>query len=483
MHAPLAVQPVPLLAFMTILRRLIRLPLASSLSSAVPTLRGDAVRIAREAATTAKAIELCAVSSNEQSELARLIETASRETTQAVADVSANAQRISALTDQGVSRAQDTSSRLVEMQERIGATDQTIQSFLADVETVSQRCRRVLSVIEQIADIAKQTNILALNATIEAARAGQAGRAFAVVAREIQVLAERVSSVTQDGHAIVGEAVALATSASAQTVKVRQDIGSVLETVGQSVQACEVILSDLHDASGGFAQIASATEQLAAGNENIFESIVKSQKMSSAIVERLHGTVQASSSLMEATEHIQELLGNFDGGSDAFSITLQTCRSWRDRMQSAIRQLAQDGLDVLDTNYVPIPKSDPPQYTTSYQAAFEREIQPLIDQARREIDATVCVCTTADGYLPTHQTEFSQKPSGDPKADLLNCRDKRILRDRHGLRASTYQGNLLLQTFVRDNGVLVTEVVLPIRVSDAHWGAVRIGIKPEVFWA
>jgi len=264
---------------------------------------------------------------------------------------------------------------------------------------------------------------------------------------------------------------------------VRQDIGDVLETVEQSVNACEVILSDLHDASAGFAQIASATEQLATGNQSILESIEKSQRMSSSIVERLQGTVRASSSLMEATENIQELLGNFDSGRDAFSLMLQSCRRWRDRLQSAIRQLAHEGLDVFDRNYVPIPNSDPQQYSTSYQAAFERTIQPLIDQLRKEVDATVCVCTTADGYLPTHLSEFSQKPSGDPAIDLLNCRDKRILRDRHGQRAATYAGNLLLQTFVRDNGVLVTEVVLPIRISDTHWGAVRIGVKPEVFGA
>ena len=51
------------------------------------------------------------------------------------------------------------------------------------------------------------------------------------------------------------------------------------------------------------------SKQLAAGNEYILESIVKSQKMSSAMVERLHGTVQAPSSLMEATGNNKDVGG------------------------------------------------------------------------------------------------------------------------------------------------------------------------------
>jgi methyl-accepting chemotaxis protein len=65
-----------------------------------------------------------------------------------------------------------------------------VQDGLAETE-------QLFRFIDEIKEVAEQTNILALNASIEAARAGDAGRAFGVVAREVRDLSTRSSELAK----------------------------------------------------------------------------------------------------------------------------------------------------------------------------------------------------------------------------------------------------------------------------------------------
>lgn len=62
------------------------------------------------------------------------------------------------------------------------------EQILGTVQSLSQSSGGLQDMAEEVAKIARQTNLLSINAAIEAARAGESGRGFAVVAAEVRRL-------------------------------------------------------------------------------------------------------------------------------------------------------------------------------------------------------------------------------------------------------------------------------------------------------
>ncbi|MBO5229008.1 MAG: hypothetical protein J6B39_08450 [Lachnospiraceae bacterium] len=75
------------------------------------------------------------------------------------------------------------------------------------VSNLGMMSKEIIGIIQTITGISNQTNILALNASIEAARAGEHGKSFAVVAEEIQKLAEQTKTAVGNIGSIIHEVV------------------------------------------------------------------------------------------------------------------------------------------------------------------------------------------------------------------------------------------------------------------------------------
>lgn len=135
--------------------------------------------------------------------------------------------------------------------------------------------------------------------------------------------------------------------------------------------------------------------------------------------------------------------------------------------------------DVFDDNYEPIPNTDPPKYHTKYDRLLDRAIRPLQDEFLKDDQVVFAVAVDRNGYLPTHNSIYSQPLTGDKDKDRINNRTKRLFNDEVGLKAAKNQKEVLKQVYNRDTGELMWDISAPIYVNGKHWGGFRIGFSME----
>lgn len=160
----------------------------------------------------------------------------------------------------------------------VAVTDETV----AAMEQLGESSAEIDTIVSLISEIAGQTHLLALNANIEAARAGDAGRAFAVVANEIGTLARR-------------------TAVESETISER--IRSIRTATATSVTAMTAVSETMGEISELQVSIASAVEEQAATTAEIGRSVAVAADTSAEIA-------SAMSSVSEGTGETRQAAGD-----------------------------------------------------------------------------------------------------------------------------------------------------------------------------
>jgi methyl-accepting chemotaxis protein len=134
------------------------------------------------------------------------------------------------------------------------------------VRALADGAKEIEHVAELISSIAGQTNLLALNATIEAARAGEAGRGFAVVAAEVKSLASQTADATKQ----IGDRITQIQSATKEAVDAIQGITVTIEEVSTIATA---IGAAIEEQGAATAEIARNVTQTSEATQDVTKNI------------------------------------------------------------------------------------------------------------------------------------------------------------------------------------------------------------------
>jgi methyl-accepting chemotaxis protein WspA len=153
-------------------------------------------------------------------------------------------------------------------------------SISEKLEQINSKTKDISGVVVTITKVADQTNLLSVNAALEAEKAGEHGRGFLVVAREIRRLADQTASATLDiEHTVKHMQSAVSSGVMEMDKFASQVTNSVnqVETVGQTltniIESVEVMKNQFGSVSQGMTSQNLGAKQIGEAMGNLSDNV------------------------------------------------------------------------------------------------------------------------------------------------------------------------------------------------------------------
>jgi methyl-accepting chemotaxis protein len=208
--------------------------------------------------------------------------------------VSENASSSAAVAEQARTNAEHGTRAVTRTIEGMKAVRDQVQETAKRIKRLGESSQEIGEIVELIGDIGDRTSILALNASIQAAMAGEAGRGFAIVADEVERLADRATEATKRASMLVkatqGETAEVMTAMEDTTREVinRSNIANEAGVALGEIQGVSNRLAELLQA------ISDAAQQQARGSEQVAKSM---NEMSAVTRNTASGTKQTAAAI------------------------------------------------------------------------------------------------------------------------------------------------------------------------------------------
>jgi methyl-accepting chemotaxis protein WspA len=221
-----------------------------------------------------------------------------REITATSKELSGTMNEVSCRADKAAAIADAAQAHLGEMEAAMPQLVSATASVSAKLGEIREKADGINLVVTTITKVADQTNLLSINAAIEAEKAGEYGRGFLVVAREIRRLADQTAVATLDIENMVRHMQDAVSAGVMQMDKFSEEVRSGVARVAELNAQTSQIIEEVHALGKRFQMV----------NEGVKNQSLGAQQIDVAMTQVSGGAQQTRAALEEfkrATEHLR----------------------------------------------------------------------------------------------------------------------------------------------------------------------------------
>ncbi len=279
--------------------------LAAGINAMIAKIQSVVARVRESSIQVLSTASQIAATAREQDATVQGLTSSTAQVAAAVREITATSRELSGTMNEVNERAGQAAVLAAAGRSRLASMEATMQHLVESTAAISgklagirEKADSINVVVTTITKVADQTNLLSINAAIEAEKAGEYGRGFLVVAREIRRLADQTAVATLDIENMVRHMQEAVTTGVMQmdrfSDEVRSGVSRVAEINGQTGQ----IIEEVHGLTDRYHQVNEGMRNQALGAEQINEAMA-------SMTTNIRQTAAALEEFKRATAHLR----------------------------------------------------------------------------------------------------------------------------------------------------------------------------------
>ena len=220
-------------------------------------------------------------------------------------------QRVTSMSQETAGFANSGQRDLTRMEGVMQKMEDASRGVSGKLEAINQKADNITSVVTTINKVADRTNLLSLNAAIEAEKAGEYGRGFTIVAREIRRLADQTAFATLDIDQMVQ---GMQSAVSAGVMEMDKFIAEVRRSavdVDQISTQLTSIIEQVQTLLPNFKEVNTVMGRQSENAQDINSAMLGLSAEMQETQESLHESYSAIEQLNEAARSLQDEVSRF----------------------------------------------------------------------------------------------------------------------------------------------------------------------------